>query len=176
MMTQIQVFKSKGHGKVRGFADSKGTVFINVTDIAYGLGFINKSGKIRLNKINNLLNHFNYGYEVTADDYIPENMFYRLAMKADNEAANSFQAYLADEVIPSIRRTGGYSVNSAPALPASDIRRSNIATNKSFRSVIQLFIYYAQSQGDTRDEGRVYAKFISLANKAADIVLSLIHI
>ena len=43
MTSQIQIFKSKEHGKVRGYADDNGTVFINVTDIAHGLGFINKS-------------------------------------------------------------------------------------------------------------------------------------
>lgn len=42
------------------------------------------------------------------DDFIPENIFYRLAMKAKNETAEKFQAKVADEIIPSIRRTGGY--------------------------------------------------------------------
>ena len=41
-------------------------------------------------------------------DFIPENIFYRLAMKAKNEVAEAFQAKIADEVIPSIRKTGGY--------------------------------------------------------------------
>lgn len=44
-------------------------------------------------------------------DFIPENIFYRLAMKAKNEAAEKFQAKIADEVIPSIRRHGLYAVD-----------------------------------------------------------------
>lgn len=40
--------------------------------------------------------------------YIPENVFYRLAMKANNAAAEAFQAKIADEVIPSIRKHGAY--------------------------------------------------------------------
>lgn len=36
------------------------------------------------------------------------NIFYRLAMKAKNEAAEAFQAKIADEVIPSIRKHGAY--------------------------------------------------------------------
>lgn len=44
-------------------------------------------------------------------DFIPENIFYRLAMKAKNETAEKFQALVADEIIPSIRRTGGYVAN-----------------------------------------------------------------
>lgn len=41
-------------------------------------------------------------------DFIPENIFYRLAMKAKNETAEKFQANVADEIIPSIRRHGAY--------------------------------------------------------------------
>ena len=41
-------------------------------------------------------------------DFIPENIFYRLAMKAKNETAERFQAKVADEIIPSIRKHGAY--------------------------------------------------------------------
>jgi phage antirepressor YoqD-like protein len=41
-------------------------------------------------------------------EYIPENVFYRLAMKAKNEVGEKFQAKVADEIIPSIRKHGGY--------------------------------------------------------------------
>lgn len=41
-------------------------------------------------------------------DFIPENIFYRLAMKAKNETAEKFQAKVADEIIPSIRKHGAY--------------------------------------------------------------------
>ena len=37
-------------------------------------------------------------------------------MKAKNEVAESFQAKVADEIIPSIRKTGSYSTTT-PALP-----------------------------------------------------------
>ena len=55
-------------------------------------------------------------------------------------------------------------------MTSSNIRKANIAVNKSFRSVIQLFIFYARSQGDTRQEEKIYAKFMSLANKIAGII------
>lgn len=47
------------------------------------------------------------------DDFIPESVFYRLAMKAKNEAAEAFQAKIADEVIPSIRKHGAYMTPEA---------------------------------------------------------------
>lgn len=38
------------------------------------------------------------------NDFIPEALFYRLGMKANNAAAEAFQNWLAFEVIPSIRK------------------------------------------------------------------------
>jgi len=46
------------------------------------------------------------------DDFIPENIFYRLAMKAKNETAEIFQAKVADEIIPSIRKHGMYATDN----------------------------------------------------------------
>lgn len=47
-------------------------------------------------------------HEWSKDDYIPEGLFYRLGMKASNARADRFQNWLAMEVIPSIRKNGGY--------------------------------------------------------------------
>ena len=92
-----------------------GVAYLKLEDVARGLGFIQsqvKNGKeyvsIRWETINRYLDDFGFPNKVGKDDYIPENVFYRLAMKAKNETAEKFQALVADEIIPSIRRTGGY--------------------------------------------------------------------
>jgi phage antirepressor YoqD-like protein len=46
---------------------------------------------------------------------IPERDVYRLVMKSHMAAAERFEEWVVGEVLPSIRKTGGYSV--APALP-----------------------------------------------------------
>lgn len=43
-----------------------------------------------------------FSQEVAKDSFIPENIFYRLAMKAKNEVAEKFQAKIADEVNNSV--------------------------------------------------------------------------
>ena len=100
---------------VRGYTDKNGTVQLNVGDIGFGLGFVQrqiKNGKeytsLRMETINRYLADFGFPSEVGKDDYIPENMFYRLAMKANNEAAKDFQAKVADKILPSIRKNGVY--------------------------------------------------------------------
>jgi len=170
----IQVFSKKKFGQMRGYAEGN-TVYLNVADIAVGLGFLKNDGSIRLTKINRLLKKFGYPAAVGENDYIPENMFYRLAMKADNPNAEGFQGWLANKVIPSIRQTGTYTVKTvAPVAalpsPVNAIRQENISTRKSFTAVVQLFILYARGQGDNRPQEKLYSKFTVLANQCAGIV------
>lgn len=48
---------------------------------------------------------------------ISEPGVYRLVMKSTLASAERFQDWLAEDVIPAIRRTGSYSIAAAPALP-----------------------------------------------------------
>lgn len=100
---------------VRGYVDDKGTAWLNAEDVARGFGFVqnqNKNGKqytsLRWVTVNTHLRSFGFPHQVGEDDFIPENMVYRLGFKANNEVAQAFQAKLADEVLPSIRKHGAY--------------------------------------------------------------------
>lgn len=94
--------------------EENGTAYLRLEDVARGLGFteIAASGNecVRWRTVRKYLSEL--GIATSCDgklpDYIPENIFYRLAMKAKNETAEKFQALVADEIIPSIRKTGGY--------------------------------------------------------------------
>nr|DAG59997.1 MAG TPA: KilAC domain protein [Caudoviricetes sp.] len=95
--------------------EQDGTVYLKLDDVARGLGFTqtqNKNGteytSIRWETIYRYLEKFGFPNKLGKDNYIPENVFYRLAMKANNPVAEKFQALVADEIIPSIRKTGGY--------------------------------------------------------------------
>ena len=101
--------------------EENGTVFLRLETCARGLGFTQeKNGVvyIRWETVENYLASFNFptswensgnGTDNKRPEYIPENIFYRLAMKAKNAVAESFQAKVADEIIPAIRRTGSYN-------------------------------------------------------------------
>lgn len=83
-----------------GFSQQVGKGVYSESDDA-DLGFSQQVGKGLNNKD---FTPISYG----PGSYIPENVFYRLAMKANNAAAEAFQAKIADEVIPSIRKRGAY--------------------------------------------------------------------
>lgn len=91
--------------------EKDGTAYLKLETVARGLGFtqIAKSGNevVRWERVHKYLEEL--GVPTCGDEgFIPENIFYRLAMKAKNEAAERFQAKIADEVIPSIRKHGIY--------------------------------------------------------------------
>ena len=91
--------------------EKNGVAYLNLEAVARGLGFtrVAASGNevVRWERVEGYLTEI--GVPTCGhDDYIPENIFYRLAMEAKNEAAEKFQAKIADEVIPSIRKHGAY--------------------------------------------------------------------
>lgn len=91
--------------------EKDGIAYLNLETVARGLGFTdNKNGVeyVRWNVVRAYLADLKFSQEVAKDSYIPENIFYRLAMKAKNETAERFQAMIADEVVPAIRKHGGY--------------------------------------------------------------------
>ena len=96
--------------------EQDGTAYLRLEDVARGLGFteVAASGNtcIKWTRVRKYLDDL--GVDTCVDghlpDFIPENIFYRLAMKAKNETAEKFQALVADEIIPSIRKTGSYTV------------------------------------------------------------------
>lgn len=95
--------------------EQNGTAYLKLETVAKGLGFTqtqNKSGteyiSVRWERVEGYLEEIGFPHKWGKDDFIPENIFYRLAMKAKNETAEKFQALVADEIIPSIRKHGAY--------------------------------------------------------------------
>lgn len=110
-MNELMVVKD-----VRGYIDDQDTAWIHIEDAARGLGFLDvKNGVeyVRWNRVHSYLNEFGFSPLVANPDLIPEWVFWRLAMKANNAAAVAFQDRVAREIIPAIRKTGSYS----PGIP-----------------------------------------------------------
>jgi len=168
---QVKAFENEMFGNMHGYV-SDGTAYLNVEESAFGLGFtaVDKSGyeKIAWALLNRVLKKFGYPKKVKRGDYIPENVFYRLAMKADNESAEGFQAWIADDVIPAIRKTGGYRQPNTLAEHA-EARQYQLQARKEAVGVYEMYAQYARRQGDIRKPKRIYAKFSNLANRVSGI-------
>lgn len=129
--------------------EQDGTAYLKLETVARGLGFTttqNVGGteyiNVRWKRVEEYLEEIGFATSGERPDFIPENIFYRLAMKAKNETAEKFQALVADEIIPSIRKTGGYHVSERPEqikLEAQKARAEAMllnAKNRTFQTIM----------------------------------------
>lgn len=125
------------------FIDDNNVARFNAEFVARNLGFVMERGErvttsgdsysaVRWERVNRYLAEFGYDKTVGKGDFLPENMVYRLAMKANNQTAVNFQVKIAEEIMPSIRKYGYYSSDGKPpvvpvnALPPFDNERARL--------------------------------------------------
>lgn len=98
--------------------EKDGTAYLKLENVAKGLGFTTiqmvkgtEYTNIRWSRVDEYLEEIGFATSGKRPEFIPENIFYRLAMKAKNETAEKFQAKVADEIIPLIRKRGIYATD-----------------------------------------------------------------
>lgn len=117
--------------------EENGVAYLNLEQAARGLGFTQTAASgnvvVRWERVRRYLADF--GVPTSGDDgFIPENIFYRLAMKAKSEAAERFQAWVADEVIPAIRKTGGYIAGAEKMTDAEIMAQAVLVANRTIEA------------------------------------------
>ena len=154
--TNLSVVEIQG---VRCYIDKLGAAWINAEDAARGLGFVDvhlkkdfatsgeKYETVRWARVNDYLREFGYDKEVGKDDFIPESIFYLLAMKANNEAAKNFQRKIAFEIMPSLRKYGYY------ALPRQDKIKYPILDDTKRKVLFEMVEDYIKYLGCVYDIG-----------------------
>lgn len=114
-MNDLQIFKSNQFGEIRTLEDESGKVLFCGSDIARALGYTNpkkaiadhckEDGVTFCSLIDNL------GREQQAK-FISEGNVYRLITHSKLPAAQQFERWVFDEVLPTIRRHGAYMNDS----------------------------------------------------------------
>ncbi|MED1304713.1 phage antirepressor KilAC domain-containing protein, partial [Bacillus pacificus] len=111
-MNHLQKFKNEIFEVSAKFEN--GEVLFDVEQVAKSLGIVDsKNGRkyVRWNRVNSYLPK--NSPQVAKGDLIPEPLVYKLTFKANNEIAETFQDWLAIEVLPSIRKHGAYMTDQA---------------------------------------------------------------
>ncbi|MCY8052142.1 phage antirepressor KilAC domain-containing protein [Bacillus spizizenii] len=109
-MNQLQMFKNDLFEVAAKIENDQ--ILFDAERVARSLGIVqekNNKQYIRWERVNEYLPQSSP--EVGKGDFIPEPLVYKLAFKASNQIAEQFQDWLAIEVIPTIRKTGGYVAN-----------------------------------------------------------------
>lgn len=115
-MHEVQVFKSSEFGEVRTITQN-GTTYFAGSDVARALGYAipHKAVQTHCKGVLKWNIPTNSGNQDVL--FITEGDVYRLIMKSKLPAAEKFEGWVMEEVLPSIRKNGGYIANQENLTP-----------------------------------------------------------
>lgn len=114
--TSVVVFNNEEYGQIRVLVRD-GEPWFYATDVASALGYENPGNAVNIHckktcKISQLPESGNRPPVFV--NIIPESDVYRLIMRSRLPSAERFQDWVCEEVLPSIRKTGAYSIAGIP--------------------------------------------------------------
>ena len=111
-MDKLQIFQSKEFGKVRTVLIENEVWFVLI-DICKILELSNPSSVIkRLDE--DEVTKFDLGSLSGITNIINESGLYKVIFRSDKPQANQFTKWVTHDVLPSLRKTGSYSMNQTP--------------------------------------------------------------
>lgn len=109
-MKQLQLFTNEELGEIRG-VNVDGKPYVVAKDIAKALGYKDTTNAIKQHCKWVVKYHLPHPQSRTKNievNIIPEGDVYRLITKSKLPSAQKFEEWVMDEVLPQIRKTGGY--------------------------------------------------------------------
>ena len=110
MGSDMQIFKNEQFGEVRMIEENGNPLFCG-SDVARALGYARPNDAIVDHcrcTVKRRIPHPQSPDKEIGMAFIPEGDVYRLIVRSKLPAADKFERWVFDEVIPSIRKTGGY--------------------------------------------------------------------
>lgn len=125
-ITTLQ-FNSDQFGQLRAIQDESGEPWFVAKDICNALGLANTTEALRGlddDEVSNFINSEVAQNGGRAPRIINEPGFYKLVLKSRKPEAKAFQRWVTHEVLPSIRKKGGYIAAAADETPEQIMARA----------------------------------------------------
>lgn len=106
-MNELQVFNNDLFGEIR-FVEVEGKPYAVAKDVAKALGYSDTDQAIRNHCKRAISQPVKTTGQVRNMKVIPEGDIYRLITRSKLPSAEKFETWVFDEVLPQIRKTGGY--------------------------------------------------------------------
>lgn len=106
-MNGLQIFSNQEFGKVRAIEEN-GKILFCGSDIAKALGYANAPDALNRHCRAIVKRDTPIGGKLQSINFIPEGDVYRLISHSKLPKAEEFERWVFDEVLPTIRKTGGY--------------------------------------------------------------------
>ena len=107
MNNEIQIFNNPEFGSVRTL-DENGAVLFCASDVATALGYVRPNDAVVTHCRATVKRRTPISGKMQEINFIPESDLYRLVFRSKLPAAEKFTEWVTSEVLPSIRRSGGY--------------------------------------------------------------------
>lgn len=110
MKNELEIFNNEEFGQVRTLVINSNPYFC-ANDVAKALGYAKPNNAISTHCRATLKQGIPISGKIQEVNFIPEGDVYRLIMKSKLPSAEKFENWVVDEVLPTIRKTGGYVNN-----------------------------------------------------------------
>ena len=110
MNNELEIFKNDEFGEVRTLVINEKPYFC-ASDIAKVLGYSNTRDAISRHCKGVVKSDIPTNSGIQTVSFIPEGDIYRLIVKSKLPSAEKFEAWVMDEILPSIRKHGAYMTN-----------------------------------------------------------------
>ena len=109
-MTDLQIFQNEQFGTVRTITENGRTLFCGA-DVAKALGYARPKDAIAAHTKGAVKRRTLTNGGMQEMTFIPEGDIYRLTARSNLPSADEFERWIFDEVLPTMRKTGGYVAN-----------------------------------------------------------------
>ena len=111
MDQMINIFENEEFGSVRTMKEENGSVVFCGSDVAKALGYRRPKDAISAHCMGAIKHRIPTSGGTQEMKFISEGDVYRLVAHSRLPSAAKFESWIFDEVLPTIRRTGGYIAN-----------------------------------------------------------------
>ena len=128
MENQMMIFKNPAFGEVRTMTDDKNNVWFAGKDVACILGYKNPSNALQYHVDEE--DKTTYQIQVSGSNYktntllVNESGLYSLILSSKLPQAKAFKRWVTSEVLPAIRKDGGYIATKAGDTPEEIMARA----------------------------------------------------
>lgn len=141
MEAKIQYFQSPVFGQIRVTVIDDKPMFV-ANDVAAMLGYSNRYDAINRHckggreheGVSITTNQYGKSTEQKVEiSFIPESDVYRLVMRSKLPEAGKFQDWVCEEILPAIRKTGGYMIAKEDETPEEIMARALLVAKDTMK-------------------------------------------
>lgn len=158
-MTEMKQYENGPLAATLRTSEQGGIVWMVLSDLAQTLGYRDASNAVRLLRDTQVRRateeeKMSMGVRGSAPYMVTEGGFYRLALRSSREESVPFQEWVEEEVLPSIRKEGGYIRKDATTEQVEELKRKHQLQLEGMNRRIKQHEYLVNKEATLLDNER----------------------